>query len=271
MRTLNADCRITPSTELFEVNVGLVSGENDFFVISKESMEEHDLHHHVLPIVSKAGQVKGLVFSNEDFEEAVTNNKRVFLFCPDDKASVELTASERCYIEYGEKRGFHNNYKCRIRKHWYIVPRSWCADAFFIRQANGNPRIILNEANVNVTDTLHKIRFNENINGKLVAAAFINSYTLALSETMGRSYGGGVLTFEPGEVRKLRIPMIGANELDLSLIDNWQRDGGVNKILDYVDSTVLRDGLKLNESEIKLLRRIWCKLRDRRINRKSTR
>jgi adenine-specific DNA-methyltransferase len=148
---------------------------------------------------------------------------------------------------------------------------SLCPDAFFVRQANMYPKIILNEANANVTDTLHKVRFNKGIDGKVVAAAFANSYTLALSETVGRSYGGGVLTFEPVEVRKLRIPMLGAEHLDLPMMDEWQRKGEIKQLLAYTNCILLRHGMKLCENEIAMLDGIWCKLRDRRINRKSSR
>lgn len=271
LRKLNQDSRITSTTELFEANVGLVSGENDFFVINKEMVERFDLHGSVLPIVSKAEQVKGLFFNDDNFNEAVVKNRRSFLFSPEDKPYEELSKEERAYIDYGETMGFHKNYKCRTRRRWYIVPTSWGPDAFFIRQANMYPKIILNEAKTSVTDTLHKIRFYEGVSEKSVAAAFINSYTLALSETAGRSYGGGVLTFEPGEVRKLRIPMIGADKLDFSQMDAWQRNGQTDKLLSYTDDVLLRQGLNLSEYEIKTLRGIWCKLRDRRLNRKNGR
>lgn len=104
---------------------------------------------------------------------------------------------------------------------------------------------------MNVTDTLHKVRFLEGIDGKQVTAAFLNTYTFALSETLGRSYGGGVLTFEPGEIRKIRIPMHMADQLDLQKIDTWQRQGEIDKVLEYTDSILLRKGLSLTEHEIK--------------------
>ena len=271
LRKLNQDGRITPTTELFEVNVGLVSGENDFFVINKDTVDCFGLQNYVLPIASKAEQVRGLLFSHEHFDDAAQKNKRVFLFNPENKPLDKLSKEEQSYIEYGESQNYHKNYKCRIRKCWYVVPMSWSPDALFIRQANLFPRIILNEANVIVTDTLHKIRFYDGVEKKVVAAAFINSYTLALAETVGRSYGGGVLTFEPGEVRKFRIPMIGAEKLDFDKMDNWQRNGQTEQLLAYTDDILLRQGLNLSEHEINTLREIWYKLRDRRLNRKLSR
>ena len=271
LKKLHRDHRLTPTTQLFELNVGLVSGENEFFVVSKETVGRFKLTAHVLPIVSKAEQVKGLFFTQQNMDEIVEKNRRAFLFNPSDKPLDELTKEERDYIEYGEKAGFNKNYKCRIRKRWYIVPKSWSPEAFLIRQANLYPKIILNQATAMVTDTLHKVRFHTGVIGTAVTAAFMNTYTLALAETVGRSYGGGVLTFEPGEIRKLRIPMIGAEKLDLQNMDAMLRRGDIDQLLAYTDDILLREGLNFTEEEIAMLHGIWRKLRDRRINRKTSR
>lgn len=130
--------------------------------------------------------------------------------------------------------------------------------------------MVLNPIGALVTDTLHKVRFNEGVNGKAVTAAFINTYTLALSETLGRSYGGGVLTFEPGEMRRMRIPMQGADQLDIRRIDALQRQGDYKKILEYTDKVLLYDNLGLTEKEVSLLHSIWEKMKNRRLMRKKS-
>ena len=147
---------------------------------------------------------------------------------------------------------------------------SWKADAFLIRQANLYPKMILNSIGALVTDTLHKVRFKEGVDGKSVTAAFLNTYTLALSETLGRSYGGGVLTFEPGEMRRMRIPMRGADQLNIRKIDTLQREGDYEKILEYTDKVLLYDNLELTENEVSLLHSIWNKMRNRRLTRKQS-
>lgn len=270
LRKLQLDDRITPATELFEVNVGIVSGENDFFVANKSLVSKHGIETSVLPIISKSEQVKGIEVTHEDFLEAERIGKRVFLFAPDDKEVEDLSIEEQEYIAWGKTKEYHSNYKCRIRKRWYIVPKTWIPEAFILRQVNLYPRIILNSANLQVTDTLHKARFNDGISPQSVVCAFLNSYTLALSEITGRSYGGGVLTFEPGEIRKLRIPMRDAEQLDMKQIDSWVRKGEIQKVLDYTDNVLLKQALMLTEDEIKMLRNIWIKMRQRRLNRKSS-
>ena len=187
---------------------------------------------------------------------------------PGDLPLDQLSSSAQRYITWGEAQGFNKNYKCRIRKRWYVVPSSWTADAFLIRQANLYPKMILNPTGALVTDTLHKVRFYNGVDKNAVASAFLNTYTLALSETLGRSYGGGVLTFEPGEMRKMRIPMIGAERLDLQRIDSLQREGKYEDILSYTDSILLIDGLGMDKHEVALLHSIWNKMRDRRMSRK---
>lgn len=266
---LNNDTRITSAENLYEVNVGLVSGENTFFVINEDTCEKYGLQDSVVPIISRSDQLKGLELTEKDFDSLVENGKKVLFFEPGNHPFEDLSEHEKRYILFGEQQGFNNNYKCRIRPHWYHVSYTWRADAFLIRQANLYPRMILNRKNALVTDTLHKVRFIDGVNGAEVVAAFLNSYTLALSETIGRSYGGGVLTFEPGEMRKMRIPMHCAEELNLEQMDLWQRNGEIEKILSYTDEILLRKGLGLTEYDISLLRGIWSKLRDRRLSRKK--
>lgn len=270
LNRLNSDNRISTATELFEVNVGLVSGENDFFLSPWNRVLERRLEQDVTPIISRSEQVKGIVLTEEDYSGLRESGKKVSLFTPGDLPLEEVSASAQNYIAWGESQGYNKNYKCRIRKRWYHVPISWTADAFLIRQANLYPKMIINTIGALVTDTLHKVRFLPDVNGYAVAAAFLNSYTLALSETLGRSYGGGVLTFEPGEMRRIRVPMIGADQLDIQKIDDWQRNGQYEKILAYTDRILLYDGLKLTEYEVQLLRSIWNKMRDKRLSRKKS-
>lgn len=215
MRKLRNNVDIVPTTDLFEINVGLVSGENSFFLLNYDMVKEYQLGNATRMIIGKTEQLKGVILSERDFKNLVDKGKKVYMFAPKDLPFSELSKEEQKYIKYGEKLGFNMGYKCRIRKNWYCVPQSWEPDAFILRQVNRYPRIILNYANAVSTDTIHKIRFWDGVNPEYVAAAFLNSFTLALAEVTGRSYGGGVLTFEPSEIRKLMIPMKNAELLDV--------------------------------------------------------
>lgn len=60
-----------------------------------------------------------------------------------------------------------------------------------------------------------------------------------------------------------------AEQLNIQQIDYWQRRGEINKILEYTDSILLRDGLGMSEHEIGLLHSIWNKMSGRRVMRKK--
>jgi type II restriction enzyme and methylase len=268
LRRLENDERLCLTTDLFETNVGVVSGQNKFFVMDKKSVEERDLQSKVQPIVGRAEQLSGITFSDKDFEEVSNAGKKVYLFTPDNVDFAELSEAEKKYIQLGEKEEYHKGYKCRIRNRWYIVPQSWKPNAFMLRQINRVPKIVVNYTSATNTDTLHKIRFLDGVNGNHVAAAFINSFTFAQCEITGRSYGGGVMTFEPGEVRKLRIPMTNAEKLDIAYLDKYMRENKIEEVLSYSDDILLKQGLGLSDLEVSMLKEIWIKLSSRRIDRK---
>ena len=270
LKMVENDERISLATNLFEINVGLVSGENDFFLYDKDHLEKFSLQNFSKPIIGRTEQLKGIELTKNDFSELQNNGKKVYFFEPEDKDFEELTDLEKNYIKWGEENNFNTNYKCRIRKRWYIVPKSWTADAFIVRQGNLYPRIILNSKKAYVTDTLHKLKFKNKNQSKQITASFLNSFTLALCETLGRSYGGGVITFEPGEIRKIKIPLINSEKIDFKYIDSLQREKNIDLILDYNDKILLHDGLGYTDEQILMLRNIWKKMRDRRLSRKKT-
>ena len=267
LKRLDRDSKISDASELFEVNIGLVSGRNEFFIMNKSAVSGLGLEKSVVPIISQSKQVKGINLTDEDYNNMVELNKNVFLFAPQDKDFNDLLDEEKAYIKLGEKRGLNTNYKCRMRPRWYYVPKSWRADAFISCETHLYPRMILNRNKILATNNLYKARFSEGVDGSLVTAAFLNTYTLAISELIGRGYGGGLLTLTPSAVRQLRIPMRMAERLDFQKIDDWQRKGEIDKILEHTDSVLLREGLGLSDDEIKMLHDIWDKLRNRRLNR----
>ena len=70
------------------------------------------------------------------------------------------------------------------------------------------PRIILCDGDILCTNTLHKIRFNEDVDEcqKIgIAVSMISTFGQLAAEMIGRTYGGGVLKFELTEARLLPV------------------------------------------------------------------
>jgi adenine-specific DNA-methyltransferase len=271
LRALRDDPRLTRSGDVFDVDVGVVTGQNSFFILTDQNVKQHSLVPHVRRVVARSAHLKGTTFTEVDWKRNSASDYPSYLFTPPDVPLEQLPNPARRYILMGEEEKIHTGYKCRIRSRWYIVPSIWVPDAFMLRQVHGYPKLILNEAGAVCTDTIHRVRFHEGTDPRKITAAFLNSLTFAFSEVTGRSYGGGVQTFEPSEAERLPLPLQGAENLDIEKIDTLLRENNIEAVLDITDSVLLVDGLGLSKKKVRVLRGIWEKLRDRRINRKHSR
>lgn len=268
LREMRAHPGVTLAGQVFDVDVGIVTGRNDFFVLSQDEVKRHGLEPYLERMVSRSAHLTGATFSAADWQANVAAQLPAFLFTPDDAPLESLPETLQRYIALGETKAYHEGYKCRIRQRWYVVPSVWVPDAFMLRQVHAYPKLTLNAAQAVCTDTIHRVRFRKDVNGETVTAAYLNSLTFAFAEVTGRSYGGGVLTFEPSEAERLPLPLINVERLDLADFDQRLRVNDIEAVLDVTDRVLLQEGLALSTEQTRMLRGIWVKLRDRRINRK---
>lgn len=268
VRRIREELKLPRLGELASVDVGVVTGLNEFFVLSESDRMRARLDGLTCPIVTRSGHLRGATFGKDDWDALKRANYPAHLLQIPAASAEALSAEVRAYIETGESQNYHAGYKCRIRKHWYSVPSAWIPDAFMLRQIHRHPKLTLNESGATCTDTIHRVRFFKKLDGRRVVAAALNSLTFAFSEILGRSYGGGVLELEPREAEQLPIPLACADRLDLAQLHELLRSDAVESLLDVTDPVLLKEGLSLSDNEVAILRGIWMKLRDRRLNRK---
>jgi adenine-specific DNA-methyltransferase len=254
--------------EIYEVDVGIVTGQNNYFVLGDNERKRFGLEHNCQKIVTRSSHLSGLNFTESDFNENVKKNYPTFLFNPSEENLDSLPQSVKEYIKLGEQKGVHKGFKCRNRKVWFKVPSVWIPDAFMLRQVHEYPKLVNNSTAATCTDTIHRVRFKNGFDNNHITTLFLNSLTFSFAEITGRSYGGGVLTFEPSEAEQLPIPDIDTNNINYHEIDRLLRKGDIYQILNITDKEFLRDGLGLTKKETSILRNIWNKLKERRIGRK---
>jgi adenine-specific DNA-methyltransferase len=242
---------------------------NEVFVLRESEASLRGLSKMVKPLVSRSGHLKGIIFNKHDWRANANAGVPVHLLDLPSRPKSELPQNAQQYLTEAEEKGLHRGYKCRIRKFWHVVPSVYAPDAFLLRQIHSYPKLIVNESGATCTDTIHRVRFKNGTNRRLFAAAFLNSLTFAFAEVLGRSYGGGVLELEPSEADRLPIPLIGSEHLDPMEIDSLIRDGQIRQVLMLTDDVLLRKGLGLQRSEVRILNDIWLKLQMRRIGRKE--
>lgn len=266
MRAVKDGPAVAPLRRHAEVDVGVVTGRNEFFVVSSATIKEFSLDKHVIPLVGRSAQLQGSILQSRNLEEFADNGHGVFLLAIAASANGSLGQGTKRYIEFGEHERFHVGYKCSVRTPWYSVPSVWEPDCFFFRQIYDFPRVVLNKAGATSTDTIHRMRCK--LNAKKLTENLYTHLFAASAEIEGRSYGGGVLELEPTEAEKLMVPKILADALPLGEVDRLVRAGRLDDVLAENDKRVLMQGLGMTAKECSMLRQIWIKMRDRRLSRR---
>lgn len=262
------DPRVIPLGEIGSVDIGVVTGANEFFL--RREGEEPGMSRELLkPAVSKAAQVRGARFATRDLEALRTAGARCLLFVAEKHTPDEVLETAKHYLRRGEGDDIPDRYKCRVREPWFALPlpRYPVPDLFLTYCSAEFPRLVANDAGALHTNTLHGVRLLPGAleDPRALAVGFYNSLTLLSAELVGRSYGGGVLKLEPTEAEGLVLPPIPeelARELDQ--VDALLRARRVDDVLELVDRVVLVDGLGLSGGEVESLRAGAERLRSRR-------
>ena len=270
VREIEESGTFRPLGEYADVDVGIVTGRNQFFVLSEDQVERMELGQWTIPLVGRSFQIPGLTIYRDEWDRLAEGGHKCYLLQLGSLDRDELSSEALKYVQWGEEQGFHKGYKCRIRMpKWWNVPSVWTPDAFLLRQIHKGPRIISNGSGAVCTDTIHRIRTKGWVSGKDLAAVSMNSLTSAFSEIRGRSYGGGVLELEPTEAESLPFPAP-ASTLDIDELDSLVRTRAISEAIEQIDRETLQsEGLA--PSEIATLRAIWRKMSGRRIRRKRRR
>ena len=249
------------------IDVGIVTGANNFFVLSQEDALRLEAQDHLLPIVTRTKHLQGLDLNKNDWQENSSNKQPSYLLAI--KPTLGISRSLQQYIAHGEQEGWQNHFKCKNREPWFVVPSIWIPDGYLFRQIGRFPRLVLNTARATCTDTLHRVKFKNVKQAKTVVACFYNSLTFACAEIFGRSYGGGVLELMPTEAEKLPIPFVEKGSHDLfTELDTLVRQRLLNEALKLGDERILHESLGFSWEDILIIRSAWKTLSDRRSIRK---
>ena len=185
-----------------DVDVGIVTGANKFFLVPDETVKQYGLSDVAHPMFGRSEHCRGIIYDAEQHRQNTecgypTN----FIYFE----SEEKGRLHQDYLSLGEAEGIPSRYKCRIRTPWYKVPSVYASKVNMLKRSNGMPRLILNEMNAYNTDTAYRIRPMDGVNPEVFVYCFINSITALSAELEGRFYGGGVLELVPSEIERLLV------------------------------------------------------------------
>lgn len=230
-----------------DVDIGVVTGCNNFFLVSDSEVERWSIELDFLrPVVFKAEHIKGLSYTEKDWRLLKESGGKCYLLYIDAHEEAVRAYNVWRYLKHGlENLGVTSRFKVRIRKPWYKVPYVRTPDAFLTYMAHEMPRLSLNEAGAINTNTIHSVMLKRVPDRRALAVVFHNTFTMLSCEVMGRYYGGGVLKLEPGEAEKLLVPRLSDECLIKDLrdafnkVDRLIRAGLQEEALRVVDEIIL--------------------------------
>ena len=247
--------------EVAQVDVGIVTGANKFFLVEDETVQKIGLEQWAHPMFGRSEHCPGVIYDEAQHQSnAAKGNPTNFLWFKD--SEVEENDVAKSYIQDGEALNLHTRYKCRVRKQWYVVPSVYATEVGMLKRSHNTPRLILNKLRAYTTDTAYRIRVKEGTAKQLVFS-FVNPLTALSAELEGRHYGGGVLELVPSEIERLLIPLPPRLKPDVGCLDDEVRSLTMDIVLERQGRIVL-GAIGLTKGDQDELMSGWRKLRNRR-------
>lgn len=263
LKELSALPSISRFVDVAEVDVGIVTGANKFFLVNDAVVERYGLQRWARPMFGRSEHARGVVYD----EPSHLQNRRAglptnFLWFGEERFE-NFPPSVQEYLKEGEAQGLPRRFKCGQRTPWYNVPSVSSAPVAMLKRAHDYPRLVLNRFNAYTTDTAYRIRPLK-AEPEALVCSFVNSLTALTSELEGRHYGGGVLELVPSEVERLLVPLASPPPGLLEQLDDGIRRGmGPEDVLLGQDERLL-GALGLGANERATLHDAWLRLRARR-------
>lgn len=267
-RELIRECRknegVSRFADIADVDVGIVTGANEFFLVTDEVVKEFRLQRFARPMFGRSNHVRGVVFDEEAYQEnrrrGLPSNFLDFTSVVEGREDPHL----RAYLDRGVEQKLPSRYKCAIRSHWYKVPSLHSAAVSLLKRAHNYPRLILNRKEALTTDTAYRITAKEGVNQEAFVYSFVNSLTCLSAELEGRHYGGGVLELVPSEIERLLVPNPARITSRISKLNKMvDSEKSATEVLEQQDAHVL-GMIGLSKKDQLTLRTAWGRLRDRR-------
>lgn len=192
--------------DIARVQIGLVTGDNQFFVLGREGLTAAALTPaDCVPVLAKFRATTGINLTRADLVDYADHGGRTFLVSatdPDDDSAVgrylaTFDADRRAKISTFRKRAI-----------WSATSDGNLPDAFFPVMHHTGPRLVLNSERANCTNTIHRVFFNEHVGDTLryiAAISMLTTFSQISAELVGRRYGSGVLKHEPRDAERIQL------------------------------------------------------------------
>ena len=202
-------------SDLFDVKRGLVTGANEFFMLSPEQIEKYQIPHEFLVPILPGPRILKLDEIEADSAGNPLLEQQLFLLnCNLSEEEVKKYPGLSSYLQTGVEMGIHKGYICSHRSPWYSQeyrsPSPFVCTYMGRQRAGSNTpfRFILNHSRAIVPNVylllypkppLERVLKNTPALSRSIWQA-LNSIAPETLISEGRVYGGGLHKLEPKEL-----------------------------------------------------------------------
>lgn len=192
------------------IHLGGVTGDTGYFLLTEVERRKLNLPIAALrPVVSRARHLQAAWITKKYWLALMESGERVWLFDPS-PATLSHPAV-RAYRLFGQRGGCNlDSHKISHRDPWYRTPLPNRVDGFISGMSQFGPWLSFRDTpRLSATNTLYVVAFksdDDNYRAAL-ALALLSSETRKQLPALGRRYADGLLKFEPGDLREIRLTL----------------------------------------------------------------
>jgi tRNA1(Val) A37 N6-methylase TrmN6 len=230
-----------PFGEFADIKIGVVTGADDFFLLSEDERRKLKLRRSwLVPVIPRFQECRGLAYRRQDWGKLLTRGERCWMLSPSLSLSSAALRSYLGTFPSGRKK---ENRTFAKRKLWYAPILGRKAHAFLRYMGAAGPRLAFARFDCNCTNVIHRVYFCASVaplKRKAIVLSLHSSFSQLSAEFEGRAYGSGVLKLEPSETRRLRLLLpakLNRNRIDqcFEAVDRELRKGNVVTATAFVD------------------------------------
>jgi len=248
-----------PVGEILSIDIGYVTGDHDYFHLTKDGVRNWRIpRKFCLRSLRNLRGIKGNIFTARDWERMRDAGTPSYLFhVPGQLRGADLKRIQP-YLNEGIRRGASRRYQCRARDPWFSVRNVRFPDGFVTSMSSGFARLVVNEAGVAASNSLHIVSRQPGIDRPFfnaVAASWYSSYTMISTYLESHVLGGGLRKLEPSEAERVSVIVPPDSRTASALaallpeVDNSLRGSNLNEASALLDELLLIDLAGLTSKE----------------------
>lgn len=176
--------------------------------MTSDEVKKRNLEPCVVKTIQRNREIQDIILDGETWQKLSDEGKRVWLLYLNGK-DKEIKPNVLDYISQGETENYHFRSLVQTRKKWYFMEQREIPAIFFTILTRGNPRFILNKADVRPLNMFLLIYPNTAIIQadciEILWVLLNCTFSISRLHSVSRTYGGNTLKVEPRELDNLPV------------------------------------------------------------------